>query len=397
MQRFRQLPPATRGISWWAFLLSVDAVLVMNSILIRYLPDFPGKWHIFMPIDLGREMNPAVWWSSLGLLVTSLYSYHLFCVRRHGQQVVWLALSLFCVVLAADEIGSLHERTPPGLFRFLIVAFAVIVLSMLTQLWRDSRTRKTGFAVMIACLLFGSVIIQELLETFIDWPSWIQPLRLGVEEGTELLGIFVLLWGVLSQYRTRVPSNHLELLIPDPSAMRGLISILFCGFMIHLLVSVYLTPTLDDLARRGDPSAIFPTFCYFVVFSSVYWRCARSDSELRGWSIVLSVPFLLSSLGSMYDFSRSIPGIDPSAPPGNIDFLSIALVLILAISWKLRLVETGGSRWACTSIAVGMAVLAWRFGPEGTAVVQATLSFLLATLLLQPSPRESQAPPASRS
>jgi len=180
----------------------------MNTVLIRHLPDFPGKWHLLLPIDLGKEMNPAVWWSALGLLVASLCSYHLFCVRKWGQQAVWLALALFCAVLAADEIGSLHERTAPWLFKFLIAVFASVVVYILTQLCRDSRTRKTGFAVMIACLLFGSVVIQEFFESRIDWPSWAEPLRLGIEEGTELFGIFVLLWSVLKQCRTKLPPGH---------------------------------------------------------------------------------------------------------------------------------------------------------------------------------------------
>lgn len=393
MQHGRRLSPSTWGITWWAFLLSVDALLVMNTVLIRYLPDFPGKWHLLLPIDLGKEMNPAVWWSALGLLVASLCSYHLFCVRRWGQQAVWLALALFCAVLAADEIGSLHERTAPWLFKFLIAVFASVVVYILTQLCRDSRTRKTGFAVMTACLLFGSVVIQEFFESRIDWPSWAEPLRLGIEEGTELFGIFVLLWGVLKQCRTKLPPGHLELLIPDPSGMRSLIPILFCGFMVHLCLSVYLTPALDDLDTRGNPSAIFPTVCYFILFASSYWRYARADSAPRHWGIPFAALLLLSSLACMYSLSRSVPGIKLLVPPvvlEKVDFISIAFVLIFAMSWKLKLFERSGSRWAYASLAVGMAALAGLFGAEGAVVVHGMLSFLLAAFLLRTTPAESE-------
>jgi hypothetical protein len=47
------------------------------------------------------------------------------------------------------------------------------------------------FLVDIDCfIIFGSVAFQEYLEFTLKWPWWGQGRRVGIEEGTELLGFF---------------------------------------------------------------------------------------------------------------------------------------------------------------------------------------------------------------
>src|SRR5690606_5419470 len=75
--------------------------------------------------------------------------------------------------------------------------FAIVLVGLAGwsawQLWKRHRPRFDVVLIALAFASFGSVALQEELEHALVWPAWALPLRLGVEEGTELLGMLLLI------------------------------------------------------------------------------------------------------------------------------------------------------------------------------------------------------------
>jgi hypothetical protein len=76
----------------------------------------------------------------------------------------------------------------------LAIPALLILIFTLRGMWYLARHRHFWLTVTA----FGSVAFQEYLEFTLEWPWWAQGLRVGIEEGTELLGVFLLLCVVAS-------------------------------------------------------------------------------------------------------------------------------------------------------------------------------------------------------
>src|SRR5690606_16237834 len=112
----------------------------------------------------------------------------------------WAALALVLIALSLDEVGSLHERAErfvPLERWWALLPFGVVLLGVAGwsawQLWKRHRPRSDVVLIAAAFALFGSVAFQEELEHALVWPAWALPLRLGIEEGTELAAMLLLI------------------------------------------------------------------------------------------------------------------------------------------------------------------------------------------------------------
>ena len=185
--------------TWWKIYVVISTLLVINTTLYVYVPEFPQKWRIMRPFTLAAENNLAVWWSGISLFCAGLLAYELFSTSHRKLRLAWFALSLLFLGLASDELGSFHERIGSwGNLAFGAIVVALLIFS-LRQLFLSSETKKSAQFIAAGFLAFGLTAVQEEIEHSIDWPFWLQGVRVGIEEGTELVGIFLLLWGLFGQ------------------------------------------------------------------------------------------------------------------------------------------------------------------------------------------------------
>ena len=285
--------PAT---SWWKWVVGVDLFLVLFTLISSYIPSLPGS-EIF---NLGAEMNVAVWWNGICLLAIALLVFELFSTTRDEKRKAWLLLSIIFAGLSLDEIGSLHERIV-GLSDIIWYASAgAIALGYcLVILFRRGETRRTAAFILSGFLLFGLVAGQEFLEHTLSWPKWLLGIRLGVEEGTELVGTLLCLWGV-AEYR-KPQKNDVgawDNVIPNPFHMKYLPLIVAVALVIHSIATLFIR-NFPDLDFRGNPAAWFPSSLFFLLFSATWWRRGVGGVGKRNDRTMMCACLLLWSVSAM--------------------------------------------------------------------------------------------------
>jgi len=180
--------------NWWTLLVTVDLFLLAFTIANPHIPDFQQKWRLITPFSLHTENNFAVWWSGITLLLAGLLAYQR-SIEKGKNTIVWLILSLVLACLSLDEIGSFHERIGVlkgwnGIFPFAIILISLISYTII-KLFQSSQTSTNAKYLLIATALFFSVAIQEYIEHAYTWEPWMLGIRVGIEEGTELLATFL--------------------------------------------------------------------------------------------------------------------------------------------------------------------------------------------------------------
>ncbi|MEJ1962868.1 MAG: hypothetical protein WDO56_15485 [Gammaproteobacteria bacterium] len=183
-------------------MIAVSVALVLSTLLLRW-----GFALFLAPLNLSNENVVGAWFSGMLLLLASLHAADgFFRVRRTDFKaaLAWCVICAMLLALSADEIGSLHERIDdvmqfgPWLsyLPFLIVLLGCCAWSFI-QLWvtPSERSRVPGLILGFAILV--SVGGQEYLEKAIKWPWYLSAFRTAAEEGSELLGMIVLIYTML--------------------------------------------------------------------------------------------------------------------------------------------------------------------------------------------------------
>jgi hypothetical protein len=320
----------TETTPWWVWIVAIDLFLVSVTAVFPHLPSFPGKSILFGPFNLATEMNIAAWWAGISFFFLSILAFELFCSRTDGTRLAWLFLSVLLFALFCDEVGSIHERIrywsrllPIGLGALLLLAYSLIVLH------RIGHARKTVFFILCGFALFGTVAVQEYLEHHLNWPDWMSGLRTGVEEGTELAGTFLILWGLL--HRNKRGSGHLIEAVPDFYRIRNIRAIIFCGLLVHIAAS-FILPGFIEFGRRGNPLVLYPAAVYIVLFSGSFWNYLTRGSGDKGTFGWLAAFFAISSMGSVFNLFNFLPGARSLIPAGfNSAFHSLHLLQLFVI------------------------------------------------------------------
>ena len=212
-----------RAILW--ALLAVNAMLVCGYLLLQYFPVSSRaltRW-----FDLSAEASIAPWYNGAILLVAGLLALlrglHLRSVARASHWQAYLLLAGGLVFLSADEVAQIHETLSGTMHRrvgvetgrlakvqawdivtFLIYATAGLALFAL--LYRDviALLREIrGRAALIAggmTFVIGAVLIDQL---HVRLPNF---MRVAIEDGMELTGAVLMLYGLLLKVGTMTVS-----------------------------------------------------------------------------------------------------------------------------------------------------------------------------------------------
>lgn len=193
---------------WLAGLATVSVVCLLVTIFREQIASASGmSGQVFRTLHLTRlglayEKSVGAWWQSMLLLLASLHALDGYFRHRHAEARLaraWLLLAIVVCSLSFDEVGSLHERVPkylpPGGWLSLL-PFALLLGGMagyaIATLLRTPAHRPTGMAILVAFALFGAVAVQEELEFTTRWWGEFDDLRTGLEEGTEMTAMLLL-------------------------------------------------------------------------------------------------------------------------------------------------------------------------------------------------------------
>jgi len=190
-------------------------VFVAGTVLGRLDMGEGVSYAILSRLALGFESNAAAWWSGMLLALIGVHAYDGYAAhrghdRRAGQ--AWLLVCLVMFVLSADEVGSVHERignfgveigVSPAL---LLAPFGAVLVGALSRafwvFWTTPSERSKVVPLFIGFAFFASVAVQEVIEHRLDLNSPLaEAFRVGVEEGSELSGMLVLLWVTMRNTR----------------------------------------------------------------------------------------------------------------------------------------------------------------------------------------------------
>ncbi len=325
-------------VPWWLWIVIIDVYLLVATEIVAYRIPFPGKGILFYPFNLAVEMNLGVWWSGIILFAAALLAYENFCNREGSEGLAWLVISMLLLGLSYDEVGSIHERVDgwSDIIPLAIVGIVFFVFAIV-RLFKRKETRKSAIIILSGFVLFGSVMLQEYLEWNIDWAHWLRGIRTGVEEGTELLGELLSLWGIVSQRKKKFPNMSLATIIADPLRMKYLPVVIFIGLLIHGAVILFLGGNIA-ITGQGNPAVWYPSALFFVIFCASFWIAICASKAKRTYWIVLTAIFLLSSAGSVYNLLDVVPVIRklPIELMSSIYFygFSIGILAIMTLLYR---------------------------------------------------------------
>jgi hypothetical protein len=183
---------------YWLALCAVSAVVALLSVAQSFFPNLsPRVVGLLYRVTLASENTVGAWWSGMLLLLGALhFADGYFCNRAQAPRLAWAWLILASVLLAlsADEVGSFHERVAEW---SLVAPFAAVLLGAAAwsfwQLWRHPLHRRDSVLIALGFVLFASVALQEFIQHAVVWPEALQPLRMLVEESTELVAMLLLI------------------------------------------------------------------------------------------------------------------------------------------------------------------------------------------------------------
>ena len=157
---------------------------------------------------------------------------------------------------------------------------------------------------MAGFLCFGSIGIQEFVEHAVAWPDWSRGIRLGVEEGTELVGSFLVLCGIMerrgAQSGAAGSALGLGAILPIIGYLRHTPVILHTGVLLHLGIGIFAQANFDDIMVRGNPGSWYPAMVFLLL--SVIALEKGMNPPMKGrlfWWAVAAV-FLMCSLGAVF-------------------------------------------------------------------------------------------------
>jgi hypothetical protein len=307
---------------WRRALWTVNGFFLLMTVVVAHWPgsgsaDRQGVVQYLAQFTLAEEKNLAAYWEGWVFLLVSVLALERFF--EAGEEAAyerqsWFGLAFLSAGLSLDELGSIHERAP---FLFapwgfsggisanipLAVPAALVLIVVLERMWRTGNRRRFWLTTG-AFIAFASVALQEYLEHTVAWPLWALGLRFAVEEGTELLGIYLLLSAVAPTARPHAKSGSVACLVPAAKTfmqLRPAAAVLtIAGFIPLALLTDYV---VEDATHRGIPAAWLP-FVSLNLAAMAAWTYARQGGQYRRYFYCASVFAFIFSLDQILLFER---------------------------------------------------------------------------------------------
>jgi hypothetical protein len=334
----------------WIVVIAISLILVVLTVIRHSMPDSLLE-QILSIANLASELNFAVWWSAAALLLSSLLAYERFSTLTTNRRT-WLVLSAALLVLAFDEIGSIHE-TMNLLVRIIVGSLGIISIAWaLWQLYRDPETRRTALLIFVSFGLFGSVIFQEIAEFYVQWPPALGGIRSGIEEGTELVASVLILYA-LSQLSVKQTPYLFGQIIPNPFAMFGLRQILPVFFVTHLIFVTFFIHYLTIDIYLGNPAVFYPLALLLLVACAVYWKYVDSAGN-TSMGVLALVALSFSALTVYSVIPHYLILNYPLIPQAALTYGIFSMILIVTLGARIFLLEQS---WKAQDVLIVLGLL----------------------------------------
>ncbi|MEM9752875.1 MAG: hypothetical protein AAF916_05765 [Planctomycetota bacterium] len=396
-------PPLDRlMLKAWLFILAVHAVVLVSTFALS--ADWPGQ-AVYAKLGAQWEYTVGTWWSGILLLVCGVAAACLACRAGSSARSAARGLALFAalaVFLAIDELGSLHEQhrlaaealgtsstvvlLGTGLICALIGGIAAV------QLWRDREAFGTLWLTLPASFGFLALAAagQEALEHGVAWFSAALPWRAVCEEGSEYVGVSVILWTLTSAHRRlRTTSRRF-----DASLTLAVRRVALGVFMATpVLIALRWSVPTDELTlfARGDFAATGTVLLACLAGAAAWLRGRHDPIHRRGWYTLAALFVLFSVECSVFLRETIAPGLvdDPRRIDVNLLWaVPVGIAIGATISTCRTRLHTG---LAATLMLVSIATVGLYLTPI-SMLVTAVLA-AVCTLLIVPPPRMLSAPP----
>ena len=164
-------------------------------------------WHVAM-LDLDEEESFGTWFSSILLLLSGILSLAVAKAgpaREAHARRWWQVLGVGFLVLSVDEVAGMHEflNTLMGDTPWTYVGFpilALVALAFCPFLWR--LRWRTALILLLAGAIYGGGAVGVEHWTGSDVNSLGYNMWTALEEGMEMAGVILFIYGVLDYVRS---------------------------------------------------------------------------------------------------------------------------------------------------------------------------------------------------
>jgi hypothetical protein len=348
--RLRDIFPA---LSWRSVLWSINGFFLLMTVIVGSLPDSgspnrQGMIKYLAQFTLAEEKNLATYWEGWCLLLASVLAFEQFLRSKtsvSAEKQAWLGLSALATGLSLDELGSIHERAPLLFSSWglssdmsskipLAVPALLILIFTLHRMWYHT-SRRHFWLTLSAFLLFGSVAFQEHLEHALTWPWWARGLRFGVEEGTELVAVFLLLSVVIAGANASGKVESIRHLAPRGETLIALRPVVaFVALLCFIPLALFTLLVITDAPHRGIPAAWLP-FTLLNLAGMAAWACAEMGGVDRKRFFLAASLALFFALDQILVFQRVI---DKNLTHGSIG--NLMLPCMAAVCMTIPILRT---------------------------------------------------------
>jgi hypothetical protein len=192
------------------------ALVSIGIQICKYVFDYRADWMTLFNLD--RELNFPTWYSTLMLGFCSVL-LKIIAIGKKQQRnryaADWQLLSLIFLLLAIDEILSIHEiliipevsdalKLPWFLHSMWVIPGIVFVLWFAKRYWKFSRQlppKSRQHFVTAACTYIGGALIMEMIGSYVAEAQGQQNLTYALiataEEIMEMIGVIIFIYGLL--------------------------------------------------------------------------------------------------------------------------------------------------------------------------------------------------------
>lgn len=336
--------PLMRGRAYLEFMLLTAALFIGATVLTKLgFATGPLQAPLRM-MTLAVENNLGAWFSSMLLWLVALHAYDGYARHRRSAPRIaraWAVIAAILAFLSFDEMSSTHERlmemaeaTGIGAWSPILILGGVIgatVVRALWTLWTGGPDHRRSAIWLIAGFgLLGTIVLQEYADLQVAWTSlWAQAIRVALEEGTELVGMIVLLAVTMRNSAPFRADGG-----PAFAALDELRTPLLMAGLIAAPVLAIVTG-LVDADRRGRPAdwLAAAAFGMAALWLLRPWILGERPARRVGWTVWLQAGLcLMASAASV----RWIAGIEITILGTAIATrLAVVLPLCLAIALVL--------------------------------------------------------------